>query len=79
VLRGTVLQRLGRHGDAVAAYRAALQRESADGQAWVGLGISLEALHQRAEAAEAFRRALAAGPLQPQVKAFAEQRVRALR
>jgi Flp pilus assembly protein TadD len=79
VLRGTVLQRLGRHGEAASAYRAALERQSANPQAWVGLGISLEALHQRAEAADAFRRALAAGPLNAEVKSYAEQRVRALR
>jgi hypothetical protein len=46
--------------------------------AWVGLGISLEALERRPEAAEAFRRALAAGPASDDLKTFAERRIRAL-
>jgi hypothetical protein len=48
-------------------------------QAWIGLGISLEALEKRPEAAEAFKRALAAGPVSTDVRTFAEQRIRALR
>lgn len=79
LLRGTVLQRLGRQSDAAEAYRAALRRQPALPPAWIGLGISLEALHQRREAADAFRQALAAGPVNPDVRAFAEQRIRALR
>ena len=79
VLRGTILQRLGRHGEAANEYQAALQTQSMIPQAWVGLGISLEALNRRPEAADAFRRALAAGPVSADVKTFAEQRVRALR
>ena len=47
--------------------------------AWIGLGISLEALERRPEAAEAFRRALAAGPANDDLKGYAEQRIRALR
>lgn len=79
VLRATILQRLGRNAEAAQAYRAALSRQPAIPQAWVGLGISLEALQQRSEAAEAFRQALASGPVNAEVKAFAEQRIRALR
>ena len=48
-------------------------------QAWVGLGISYEQLGKRPEAAEAFRRSLAAGELSAELKTFAEQRIRALR
>jgi MSHA biogenesis protein MshN len=79
VLRGTLLQRLARHGEAAEAYQTALQARSTIPQAWVGLGISLEALNRRPEAADAFRRALVAGPVSPEVKSFAEQRIRALR
>jgi MSHA biogenesis protein MshN len=78
-LRGTVLQRLGRHAPAAEAYRSALQAEAGSAKAWIGLGISLEALKQRPEAADAFRRALAAGPGNEDLRAFAEQRIRALR
>ena len=79
VMRGTVLQRLGRHAEAAEAYRTALRRQSAIPQAWVGLGISLEALHQRPEASQAFRQALAAGPISSDLKAFVDERIRALR
>jgi len=79
VLRGTLLQRLGRHAEAAEAYQTALQARSSIPQAWVGLGISLEALQRRPEAADAFRRALLAGPVSAEVKTFTEQRIRALR
>jgi MSHA biogenesis protein MshN len=79
VLRGTLLQRLGRHAEAADAYQTALQARTTLPQAWVGLGISLEALKRGPEAADAFRRALAAGPVSAEVKTFAEQRIRALR
>ena len=78
-LRGTILQQLGRHPEAAAAYQKALEAQSAMPNAWVGLGISLEALERRPEAAEAFRRALAAGPASDDLKTFAERRIRALR
>jgi MSHA biogenesis protein MshN len=78
-LRGTVLQRLGRHNDAADAYRQSLKVQEASARSWIGLGISLEALQHRAEASEAFRRGLALGPTDAELKSFAEQRVRALR
>ncbi len=78
-LRGTALQRMGRHKEATDAYQTSLQSHSSNPQAWIGLGISLEALKHRPEAADAFRRALAAGPENPELKSFAEQRIRALR
>ena len=63
----------------VHAYRTALGVQSSIPQAWLGLGISLEALQQRAAAAEAFKNALAAGPVSAEVRTFAEQRIKALR
>ena len=78
-LRGTVLARLGRHNDAADAYRQSLKVQEASARSWIGLGISLEALQHRAEASEAFRRGLALGPTDAELKSFAEQRVRALR
>lgn len=79
LLRGAILQRLGRAGQAAEAYRSALRVQTKLPQAWIGLGISLEALEKRPEAAEAFKRALAAGPVSTDVRTFAEQRIRALR
>jgi len=79
VLRGTILQRLGRHAEAADAYRVGLAVQSSNPQAWMGLGISLEALQQRAAASDAFKNALAAGPVSAELRTFAEQRIRALR
>jgi Flp pilus assembly protein TadD len=76
---GTVLQRLGRHGEAAEAFRAALAAAPVNGGAWAGLGISLEALGRRPEAVEAFKRSLAAASPGSSLAGFAEQRLRALR
>lgn len=78
-MRGAVLQRLGRHGEAVDAYQQALQVGGAQpATTWVGLAISLESLGRRNEAASAYRRALAAGPLAQEAREYAENRARAL-
>jgi len=78
-LRGAVLQRLARHAEAADAYRTALNSGPQSGTSWVGLAISLEALGSLTEAAEAFRRGIAAGTLPADVKAYAEQRLLYLR
>ena len=78
-LRGAVLQRLSRHGEAADAYRQVLATGVQSGASWVGLGISLEALDHRPEAAEAFRRGIATGTLAGELLAYAEQRAQQLR
>jgi MSHA biogenesis protein MshN len=78
-LRGAVLQRLSRHGEAADDYRQALATGVQSGASWVGLGISLEALNRRPEAAEAFRRGIATGTLAGDLLAYAEQRAQQLR
>ena len=77
-MRGTVLQRLGRHADAAEAFKASLRGEPQNGAAWVGLGISLESLGRKSEAADAFKHAAATGTLGPETRAYAEQRARQL-
>jgi MSHA biogenesis protein MshN len=77
-LRGAVLQRLSRHGEAVIAYENAIRGGTQPATTWVGFGISLEALGRRAEAAQAYRRALGAGPIAPEAREYAESRARAL-
>ena len=78
-MRGAVLQRVGRHADAVNAYQGALQSGVAQpATSWIGLGISLESLGRRSEAVLAYRRALAAGPLAQEARDYAESRARAL-
>jgi MSHA biogenesis protein MshN len=77
-LRGAVLQRLARHGEAVEAYQNAIRAGAQPATTWVGLGISLEATGRKAAAAQAYRRALVAGPIAPEAREYAESRARAL-
>ena len=73
-----LLQRQGRHEDAIEHFQAALQLRPGSGVWWLGLGISLQATHRPAAAQEAYRQARAAGNLQPDLAALAEQRLRQL-
>ena len=77
-LRGAVLQRLGRHSEALEAYDNAIRSGTPPATTWIGLGISLEAVGRRSEAAQAYRRALASGPVAPEAREYAESRARAL-
>lgn len=76
--RGAMLQRLGRHPEAIDAYQNALGNGGGSGTAWVGYAISLEALGRRGDAAQAYRRALASGPIAAEAREYAESRARAL-
>ncbi len=77
-LLGAVLQHLSKPEQAANAYRAALRVAPQTGTAWLGLGVSLEALNHRPEAAEAFRRAVATGSLSQDANHYAEQQLRRL-
>jgi MSHA biogenesis protein MshN len=77
-MRGALLQRLGRDEDAVRAFQDAIRGAPQPAATWVSLGISLEALGRRPEAGDAYRRALAAGPLALEAREYAQDRVRAL-
>jgi MSHA biogenesis protein MshN len=77
-MRGAVLQRLGRDDDAVRAFEDAIRGAPQPAATWVSLGISLEALGRRPEAADAYRKALAAGPLALEAREYAQDRMRAL-
>lgn len=72
-----LLQRDGRHAEAIEHYRLALRRTPS--AIWqMGLGISLQAENRAQEAREAFSRARAANTLSPELQAFVEQRLRQL-
>jgi MSHA biogenesis protein MshN len=77
-LRGAVLQRMGRHAQAVEAYQNALRSGLQPATTWLGFAISLEALGRRPEAAQAYQRALNAGPLASEAREYAETRARAI-
>jgi MSHA biogenesis protein MshN len=74
-----MLQKAGRHDDAVKHYLVALNSNPAMASWLVGIGISLEALHKPADAAEAFQRAVDTGSLSGEIGRFASDRVAALR
>lgn len=70
-----LLQRAERHKEAIEHYQSALNLNPAAGQWLLGLGISLQADNQTAKAAEIFRRAKQSN-ISPELKAFAEQRLK---
>jgi MSHA biogenesis protein MshN len=76
--RGAMLQRLGRHEEALVAYQNAVRDGTPPATAWIGYAISLEAVGKRSEAAQAYRRALTVGPIAAEAREYAESRARAL-
>ena len=79
VLRGAVLQRLGRHAEAAEALLSAVELKKQPAATWVALGVSLEATGKRAQAVEAYRRSLLAAAGSQDTRSYAEMRIRALR
>ena len=77
-MRGAVLQRLGRDAEAIDAFQAAIRGAAQPGTTWIGLAISLETVGRKAEAANAYRKALTDGPLAAEAREYAQARARAL-
>jgi MSHA biogenesis protein MshN len=73
-----LLQRDGRHKEAVEHYLIALQKAPQNGVWWMGLGISFQGDHRPAEAQEAFSKAKATNTLSPELLAFVESKLRQL-
>jgi MSHA biogenesis protein MshN len=73
-----LLQREGRHRETVDYYRAALQIAPGNGLWQMGLGISLRATGQSAEAREAFQKAIETRQLNAELQAFTEKQLREL-
>jgi MSHA biogenesis protein MshN len=73
-----LLQRQGRHEEAIEQFQAALRLRPGSGIWWLGLGVSLQAANRPAAAQEAYLQARAAGNLQPDLAALAEQRLKQL-
>jgi MSHA biogenesis protein MshN len=76
--RGAMLQRLGRHEEALVAYQNSVREGTPPATAWIGYAISLEAVGKRSEAAQAYRQALTTGPITAEAREYAESRARAL-
>ncbi|MBI1732540.1 MAG: tetratricopeptide repeat protein [Gammaproteobacteria bacterium] len=77
-LLAAVLQRAGRHGEAVNTYHSVLGRHPERGVWWMGLGISLQALERTREAGFAFLRALEDKTLTPELRTFVRGRMASL-
>jgi MSHA biogenesis protein MshN len=73
-----LLHRDGRHRDAVDYYRTALQTSPGNAVWLMGLGMSLRANDQFAEAREAFQRAADSNQLNAELQAFVERQLREL-
>lgn len=70
-----LLQRQGRHKEAVDHYRVALQLVPNNGVWLVGYGISLQGLQRNEDARDAFRRALDSRSLSPELQKFVKQKL----
>jgi MSHA biogenesis protein MshN len=73
-----LLQREGRHREAVDYYRTALRGVPGNGVWMMGMGISLRASNQSAEARDAFVHALESKQLSPALQEFVERQLREL-
>ena len=73
-----LLQRQSRHAEAVEHYQTALSLAPGNGIWQMGIGISLQALNRQQEARMAYRRALAAHTLSPELAAFVDQQLKQL-
>ena len=74
-----LLQRAGQHADAVHYFGMALKLVPSDGKWWVGMGISLEKKGRMQEAMSAFTHALSIKNLNPELRAFSDQQIRAIK
>ncbi len=73
-----LLQREGRHREAAEYYRVALRGVPGHGVWMMGLGISLRAANQAAEARDAFQRAIDSRQLTPDLQEFVGRQLREL-
>ena len=73
-----LLQREGRHREAADYYRTALRASPGNGVWMMGLGISLRASNQSAEARDVFQRAIDSKQLTPELQEFVERQLREL-
>lgn len=73
-----LLQREGRHKDAIEHYLVAVRKTPQSGLWWMGMGISMQADKRDAEAREAFTRARETQTLSPELQAFVDQKLKQL-
>lgn len=73
-----LLQRKGRHKEAVNHYQIATDLVPGNGVWWMGYGISLQEVQRNDDAKVAFKRALSTQTLTPELMAFVEQKLKGL-
>lgn len=73
-----LMQRQGRHEEALAHYRIALKLVPGNAIWLMGMGISLQAMQRNEEARAAYQRALASNSLSVQLQAFVQQKLKEL-
>ena len=78
LLFATVLQRLGRHADALAVFENAARLAEPTASAWIAMGISYENVGAKPQALRSYQQSLAAGPTEA-LRGYAESRIRALK
>ena len=71
-----VLQRLGRHREAIVQYQGATRLAPGDGRWWLGLGLAMESEGRVSESRDAFLRAKQCGNLGSALSALVEQKLR---
>ncbi|MDO9218118.1 MAG: tetratricopeptide repeat protein [Lacisediminimonas sp.] len=74
-----LLQKEGRHREAIDYYLNALRKVPRNAVWWMGIGISLQAEKRNAEARDAFSRADSIGGMSADLQAFVRQRLEQLR
>ncbi len=74
-----LLQRQGRHKDAIPFYQNALLLSPASGLWLMGLGISLQAELRKDEALDIYKRAIETHSLSPELQAFVEQKIKEMK
>ena len=73
-----LLQRQNRNDEAIAHYQIMLQLAPNNGIWLMGYGISLQAMQRNADAKDAFKHALDTQTLSPDLRAFVQQKLKAL-
>lgn len=73
-----LLQRAGRHSEAITEFQFALKRQANQANWWLGLGLSLQHEKRNTEAEQAYLRARAGNTLSPELLAFVDQRLKQL-
>jgi MSHA biogenesis protein MshN len=74
-----LLQRQSRHAEAITHYQTALQLSPNSGVWLMGLGMSLQATQRKEDARYVYKRAIDSHSLSPELQAFVEQRLEAIK